>query len=121
MTKKQIISQLAEQRAVEDICQNVAHVRSMSADVQDLAQLVYVVLLEYPEEKVRAMWQAGSLRFFVSRIVMNQYRCPRSTFRKIVSEFGPRREEINPETFTAVSVIMEPQGRHMGHVEALAI
>ncbi|MBR1522647.1 MAG: hypothetical protein IJ627_03140 [Bacteroidales bacterium] len=121
MTKKQIISQLAKQRTVEDICQNVAHVRSMSADVQDLAQLVYVVLLEYPEEKVKAMWQAGSLRFFVSRIVMNQYRCPRSAFRKIVSEFGHRSEEINPETFAAVSVIMEPTGHRIGHVETRAL
>lgn len=121
MTKKQIISQLAEQRAVEAICMNVAHAGTLSPDLKDLSQLVYIVLLEYDEEKVRTMWEAGSLRFFISRIIMNQYRSPRSAFRKIVCEFWHKCEEINPATFAAVSVLMEPQGHRIGHVEARAL
>lgn len=118
MTKAEIITELAEGRVVEEICTNVAHARNLDQDLKDLAQHVYFVLLEYQEEKVLALWKAGTLRFFVARIVLNQYRCPRSAFRKEIREFGVMSTEINPETFAAVSVLMQPTGRHMGHVEA---
>lgn len=104
MTKKDIINQLAEQRVIEDMCRNVAHARSMNADLKDLAQLVYIVLLEYDEGKVLAMHQAGGLRFFVARIIMNQYICPRSAYHKQVLFFRERCCEYSPQDYDAEAV-----------------
>ena len=104
MTKSEIIGALAASRKVEDICRNIAHTKSMSADLLDLAQCVYLILLEYDETKVRDMYQAGTLNFFLVRIVINQYRSRTSPFHKQFREFRRLCEEYSPADYNAEQV-----------------
>lgn len=76
----------------------------MSADLQDLAQCVYLILLEYDETKVRAMFQAGTLPFFLSRIIINQYRSKTSPFHRQFRQFRRMCEEYSPAGYDAEEV-----------------
>ena len=107
MTKTDIITQLAQARTVEALCQNVARSSIMSADLEDLAQYVYLVLLEYDEGKVLSMWEGGSLRFFLARIIVNQYRSKTSPFHRVFREFRQRCEDYAPGDYDAAKVYSE--------------
>lgn len=110
MTKKEIIARLAEEKAVEGICAAVAHTSVMTADVEDLAQVVYLALLEYAEEKVVTMWKEGALRFFIARVVMNQYRSVNSPFFVQVRKFRSRCVELKPGAAYAGAVCENEAG-----------
>ena len=52
MNKAEIIEQIAKARMVETMVQNIAHESlSTNADLSDLCQMVYLILLEYDEDK----------------------------------------------------------------------
>jgi len=98
MSTTDIISTLARERVVEGLCLNVAHVSVLSADLKDLAQIVYVILLEYEPGKVAEMYREGTLRFFVARIICNQYRSSSSPFHKVFRDFRSRCSDIDAAT-----------------------
>ena len=75
--KTSIIEDLAKRQVVEDIIQNV--VGEMGADEQDLAQDIYVDLLNKDEEKIVSM-SPRELKYFVSRMVMNNVASKTSPF-----------------------------------------
>lgn len=84
--KRTIIETLAKEKRVEALVENIAH-HSLTADLNDLCQMVYLVLLEYDEEKLRGLWDNGQINFFLARVIINQYRSSNSpfhtTFRKM--------------------------------------
>ena len=51
-----------------------------NADLDDLVQEVALILLEYEQEKIEAMAQSGQLKFFITRVMMNQYFSKTSTY-----------------------------------------
>ena len=85
MTKAEIIEALARERRVETMVESIAH-QPLSADLKDLSQMVYMVLLEYDESKLQDLWEHNQMNFFLSRVIVNQYRSVNSpfyyTFRK---------------------------------------
>lgn len=78
-TKGDIVRQLGEQRVVEKMVQNIAH-KALDADLSDLSQMVYLILLEYDEDKIVELWEAGQIGFFIARIILNQFRSSHSPF-----------------------------------------
>lgn len=81
MNKAEIIEQIAKARMVETMVQNIAHESlSSNADLSDLCQMVYLILLEYDEDKLQDLWEHNQIRFFLARIIVNQYRSSYSTF-----------------------------------------
>ena len=50
--KETIIETLAKDRRVEALVENIAH-HSLTADLKDLCQMVYLILLEYDESKLQ--------------------------------------------------------------------
>lgn len=84
-TKNEIIEILARGRKVEAMIENIAH-HSLTADLEDLSQMVYLILLEYDEGKLQDLWENRQMNFFLARIVTNQYNSTSSpfytTFRK---------------------------------------
>ena len=84
-SKETIIETLAAQRRVEAMVENIAH-SSLTADLKDLCQMVYLVLLEYDESKLQDLWEHDQMNFFLARVIINQYRSSNSpfhyTFRK---------------------------------------
>ena len=94
MTAREIIDRLAHLRRVETIVQNVAHTRHLTPMLQDLAQMVYVALLRYDPEKIEDLWQSDAMDYFITRIVLNQYRSRDSTFRDTFTPHGVRFIEL---------------------------
>ena len=65
---------------------NIAH-KPMSADLQDLSQMVYLILLEYDEQKIQDLWINNQMHFFIARIIINQYNSVNSPFHTIFRKF----------------------------------
>ena len=90
MTDKQtIIETLAKERRVEALVENIAH-QPLTADLKDLCQMVYLVLLEYDETKLLDLWENEQMNFFLARVIINQYRSHTSPFYAIFRKFQER-------------------------------
>ena len=74
--------------------ENIAR-RPIDYDLQDLAQMVYLIILEYDEEKLVDLWEHGQINFFVARIIINQYRSDNSPYYKLIKRHGQRSEDID--------------------------
>lgn len=88
-TKVHIIETLARERRVEALVENIAH-HSLTADLKDLCQMVYLVLLEYDETKLLDLWENNQINFFLARVIVNQYRSSNSPFHYIFRRFQER-------------------------------
>lgn len=86
ITKAEIVETLARERRVEAMIQNIAH-QSLSADLEDLSQMVYLILLEYDESKLQDLWMNKQINFFLARIIVNQYRSTNSPFYTLFRKF----------------------------------
>lgn len=69
--------------------ENIAH-HSLTADLKDLCQMVYMILLEYDEVKLQDLWENDQMNFFLARIILNQYRSSNSPFHTIFRKFQER-------------------------------
>ena len=85
-TKTEIVEAIAKDRMVETMVTNIAH-KPMSADLQDLSQMVYLILLEYDEERLQDIWINNQMHFFIARIIVNQYNSVTSPFHTIFRKF----------------------------------
>lgn len=89
MTKYEIVQEIARCRRVEVMVENIAH-HSLTADLKDLCQMVYLVLLEYDEAKLQDLWDNGQINFFLARVIINQYRSSNSPFHTLFRKFQER-------------------------------
>lgn len=87
--KATIVMTLARERRVEALVENIAH-HSMTADLKDLCQMVYLILLEYDEAKLRDLWENGQINFFLARVIINQYRSSNSPFHTLIRKYRER-------------------------------
>lgn len=88
-SKADIIENLAQEKRVEALVENIAH-HSLTADLKDLCQMVYMILLEYDEVKLQDLWENDQMNFFLTRIILNQYRSSNSPFHTIFRKFQER-------------------------------
>ena len=88
-SKAHIIETLAQEKRVEALVENIAH-HSLTADLKDLCQMVYMILLEYDEVKLQDLWENDQMNFFLARIILNQYRSSNSPFHTIFRKFQER-------------------------------
>ena len=91
--KETIIETLAKDRRVEPLVENIAH-HSLTADLKDLCQMVYLILLEYDESKLQDLWENDQINFFIARIILNQYRSSNSPFHAIFRKYQERSLSI---------------------------
>ena len=87
--KLTIIETLAKEKRVEAIVENIAH-HSLTADLKDLCQMVYLILLEYDDAKILDLWENDQINFFLARIIINQYRSSNSPFHALFRKFQER-------------------------------
>lgn len=73
--------------------ENIAH-HSLTADLKDLCQMVYLILLEYDESKLQDLWENEQMNFFLARIILNQYRSSNSPFHSIYRKYQERSLSI---------------------------
>lgn len=97
-TRYEIVDALARDKVVETMVQNIAH-SGLTADLWDLVQMVYLILLEYDEAKVVDLWEHGQIRFFIARIILNQFRSSNSPFHATFRRFRERSEDITGKDF----------------------
>lgn len=89
-SKSEIIADLGKRREVERLVELITGRKISDALASDLSQTVYTYLLEFPEDKLLALYQAGELVAFAYRIVWNQWNGSRSTFRTQLRGFALR-------------------------------
>lgn len=97
-TKNDIITEIAKQKMVETMIQNIAH-QSLSADLKDLSQMVYMILLEYDEQKLVELWENNQISYFLARIIINQYRSSNSPYHTLFRKYQERSEDITGKDF----------------------
>ncbi len=93
MKKLEIIELLAKEKRVEKHVCNITHC-SLNEELRDLCQLVYYILLDYEEGPIVGMWEKGQLDFFMTRVIMNQYRSTSSPFYITFRKF--RLKSVSP-------------------------
>lgn len=92
--KEAIIKELARERRVEQIVRNVARCQSLTANLADLAQDIYIVLLSYADEVIEDLWDNGQINFFIVRIAINNLRSVKSPYYQRYINFSRRSREI---------------------------
>lgn len=90
----EIVEALGREQRVEQMILCIARTSILSPDLQDLAQMVYLALLDYPEDKLADLWEHGQINFFLARIILNQYRSRTSRFYFQVRKFRTITEEL---------------------------
>ena len=93
VTKAQIVNEIANKRMVESMVQNIAH-QSLTPDLQDLAQMIYLILLEYDEKKIVDLWQQHQITYFLARIIINQFRSSNSPYHMIYRRYQEKSCDI---------------------------
>lgn len=79
MTKNEIIEKWFREGAVQKVVKKVSHYNKDSK-FDDLVQIIYMYLLEEPEEKIQELEAKGQYMFFIARMVMVQATSARSRF-----------------------------------------
>lgn len=64
-------------------------------DLDDLAQIIYLILLEYDEEKIVDLWENEQLNFFIVRIAKNQLFGEGWEFKKL-KKYNANRRTYDP-------------------------
>lgn len=97
-SKAEIITEMANHRMVETMITNIAH-QALSADLKDLSQMVYIILLEYEDDKIQELWENKQMPYFIARIITNQYRSSNSPFHALFRKYQERSEDITGKDF----------------------
>lgn len=86
MDKNEVIRIIAEERRVEQIVQNICK-RTDMPELDDLAQMMYEILLRYDDRLILDLWEHEQINFFIVRIIKTMWESPRSTFNLIFKKY----------------------------------
>lgn len=90
----EIVSALGLEGRVEAIVLRASGSRVLTPDLKDLCQIVYVVLLEYGDEKLSGFLERGSVDRLVGRIVKNNLRSRTSRYYYAIRAFRSRSSDL---------------------------
>ncbi len=96
MTTREIVARLGRERRVEQIILRIAGVERLTADLEDLAQMVYLTLLEYDEAKLVDLWESDAINFLIVRLVLFNLRSKTSRYYYIIKIFSARTTDLAP-------------------------
>lgn len=86
-----IVEKLARNRVVEDMIKNM----NINDYPDDLAQEIYLILLEYDKEKIEDIYNKNQINFFISRIITNQAFSKNSPFYLNYKKWDFNKEELD--------------------------
>lgn len=72
MNVSEIIQQVGRERRVENAITRYLHIGKLSPALEDVAQNIYLTLLEYPEYMITDLWEHQQLNFLIIGIVRRQ-------------------------------------------------
>ena len=58
----------------------------------DLVQEIYLIILEYDDNKIIKMYEQNQIKFFITRIIKNQYFAKNSQFYKKYKMYDQRQD-----------------------------
>lgn len=93
VSKTDIVVELSTHKVVEKMVQNIAH-QTLSPELKDLCQMVYLILFEYDESKLQDLWENHQMNFFLARIIINQFRSSNSPFHMTFRRFQEKSVDI---------------------------
>ena len=88
-----IVEKLARNRVVEDMIKNM----NINDYPDDLAQEIYLILLEYDKDKIEEMYNKNQINFFISRIITNQAFSKNSPFYLNYKKWDLNKEDLDFE------------------------
>ena len=92
MTKAEIINDIAKRKVVEDI---IAHIgKGTYPYVDDLAQDLYLELIEKEENKIQNLYEKKQLNFFITRMVMNNLLSKNSRYYYNYIRWDEKKTEL---------------------------
>ncbi len=86
-----IINEVANSKEYLNLCKKIANGSEL---YRDLFQELIIILIEYDQEKIKGMHERGELKFFIVRILQNQFRSNSSDFYKKHVKFNANSSEI---------------------------
>lgn len=95
--KQNIINKIAKDRMVETIVSNVTKNNGLE-DYKDLANDIYLELLEKDEEVIDNLYEKGNLNFYITRMVLNNVDSKTSRF--YYKYIKKRMQEIPIDSWT---------------------
>lgn len=95
MGKDEIIARYAREKRVEQMVRNIC--KGPAADLDDLCGIIYLALLEKPEELIVRGDEEGWLPYFVVNMVRKQWYSDRSSFRAQITRFQRRSSELTQQ------------------------
>lgn len=93
MDKYEVVEILAREQRVERLVQVICKVTSPI--LKDLAQVIYLALLEYDNDKIVELYEKEQINFFLVRIIKNQWMSSTSPFYLIYRKFSRRSNELS--------------------------
>ena len=93
----EIVGKLAERMVVENLIRNVTHHSIIKGDLSDLAQIIYLALLETDRPKLEQLFSSGEIRYYIVRMIINQYYSNRSPFYCEIRKFDRKSIEISSQ------------------------
>lgn len=94
MTKNEIIEQWYREGVVQDVVRNIVG-DSADPKYDDLVSIVYLALLEKPDELIQHLYTTGSYKYYISRVVKIQVKYPNSTFQWCVLRHSQKSTQID--------------------------
>ena len=92
-----IVGKIAESRTVEDLVRNITHHSKLDADLADLVQIIYFALLQTNVKRLEELTSSGGMRFYIVRMIQNQYFSKNSPFYIEIKKFSDRTNEISTQ------------------------
>ena len=87
-----MVSIIAKEKVVEQIVSNIA--KSADDLLNDLVQEIYLDLLEKDEDKIVKLYESNQIRFFITRIVINNLHSKNSPYWCKIKSFTHNMNEI---------------------------
>lgn len=92
VTKEEIISKLASDRTIENLIENITHTRD--EDFKDLAQDLYLDLLNKDDDKIISLWEKGEMNYFIVKMITNSVFSANSPYYYLYKKFPLSTEEL---------------------------
>lgn len=94
MTVSSIVEELYKTNIITELCENIG---VLPKDMDDFTQEIYLILLEYNEEKLIEIYNKNQLKFFIVRIIQNQYNSKNSPFYMKYKRYSQRASELTQD------------------------
>jgi hypothetical protein len=96
-----MLERIANERIVEELCGNIG---VSPKYIDDFVQEIYLILLEYDQEKIKEIYDNGHIKFFLTRVIKNQWCSSTSPFFKKYRKYYSYIDENNNGNYEVLEI-----------------